>query len=138
MLGGGSATVFPAHVISPLQGLSAALPDSVRLSYAFGADPRTGKLAPAKAPHWTACTRPSATRRRHRLPDRAGLRRGRWMEMPPGVDPAAIATVEIAGTLTAEVSGEHLLGIRGIGKFALTAGAALFDGEVRPTPTTSR
>ena len=53
VLGGGSATVFPEHVISPLQGLSEALPESVRLSYAFGADPRTGKLAPAKAPLWS-------------------------------------------------------------------------------------
>jgi beta-glucosidase len=39
----------------------------------------------------------------------------------------------VAGTLTAEVSGEHLLGIRGIGRFVLSAdGSALFDGEVRP------
>jgi beta-glucosidase len=41
--------------------------------------------------------------------------------------------VTVAGTLTAETGGEHQLGIRGIGRFTLTAdGAALFDGEVRP------
>jgi beta-glucosidase len=134
VLGGGSATVFPAHVISPLQGLSQELPDSVRLSYAFGADPRTGKLAPAKAPAW------AGLHGTFRAADGTVLYeteldsgRGRWMEMPPGVDPAAIATVTVAGTLTAETGGEHLLGIRGIGSFTLTAdGAALFDGEVRP------
>ena len=41
ILGGGSALVFPPHVISPLDGLTAALPDGVRLSYSVGADPRT-------------------------------------------------------------------------------------------------
>jgi len=134
VLGGGSATVFPEHVISPLQGLSETLPETVRLSYAFGADPRTGKLAPAKAPQW------SGLHATFRATDGATLYetalesgRGRWMDMPPGVDPSAIATVEVAGTLTADVSGEHLLGVRGIGRFVLTAdGTALFDGEVRP------
>ena len=53
VLGGGSATVFPEHIVSPLEGLAAALPASVRLSYAFGADPRTGNLAPAASPQWT-------------------------------------------------------------------------------------
>lgn len=40
VLGGGSATVFPAHVVSPLDGLTAALPDGI-LSYSVGADPNT-------------------------------------------------------------------------------------------------
>jgi beta-glucosidase len=134
VLGGGSATVFPEHVVSPLEGLAAALPDTVRLTYAFGADPRTGKLAPAKPPQWTGL--------RARFTDAAGASlyettlatgRGRWMEMPAGVDPAAIAAVEISGRLTAEVGGEHQLAIRGIGRFTLTAGdQVLFDGEVRP------
>ncbi|MGH3304208.1 MAG: glycoside hydrolase family 3 protein, partial [Streptosporangiaceae bacterium] len=52
VLGGGSATVFPARVASPLDGLSAALPDSVKLLFTIGADPRE-RLAPAAAPHWT-------------------------------------------------------------------------------------
>jgi beta-glucosidase len=134
VLGGGSATVYPAHVISPLQGLSAALPDSVQVRYAFGADPRTGALGPAKAPQWTAL--------RATFRDAAGAAlyqtalatgRGRWMEMPAGVNAEAVASVEIAGTLTAAADGEHQLGIRGIGRFTLTAGdATLFDGEVQP------
>jgi beta-glucosidase len=53
------------------------------------------------------------------------------MEMPSGVDPATLASVEISGTLTAEVSGTHQLGIRGIGQFQLiVAGRTLFDGQV--------
>ena len=105
VLGGGSATVFPAHVVSPLEGLSAALPDSVKLSFALGADPRTGKLAPAAAPLWhglRATFRDAAGATIHETALATGA--GRWMEMPAGVDPAALASVEISGTLTAEVS----------------------------------
>jgi beta-glucosidase len=134
VLGGGSATVFPAHVISPLQGLSEALPASVRLTYAFGADPRTGKLAPAKAPDWSglrATFRDAAGASLYETGLDSG--RARWMELPAGVDAEDVATVEVAGTLTADVTGEHLLGIRGIGRFVLTAGGqTLFDDEVRP------
>ena len=54
MLGGGSAIVFPAHVVSPLEGLPAALPEDVKLSYAIGADPRTGSRT-GRGPQWTAC-----------------------------------------------------------------------------------
>ncbi len=71
VLGGGSATVFPAHIVSPLEGLSAALPDSVRLSFALGADPRTGKLAPAAAPQWHRHAG-DLPRRRGRDPSRDG------------------------------------------------------------------
>jgi beta-glucosidase len=132
VLGGGSATVFPAHIVSPLEGLAAALPDSVKLSFALGADPRTGKLAPAAAPLWHglhATFRDAAGTTIHESALSTGA--GRWMEMPAGVDAAALSSVEISGTLTAEASGTHQLGIRGIGRFALrAAGQVLFDGEI--------
>jgi beta-glucosidase len=134
VLGGGSATVFPEHIVSPLEGLTAALPPSVRLSYAFGADPRTGNLAPAAAPQWSglqATFRDRGGATVYRTPLASGA--GRWMEMPEGVDPEELATVEISGQLTAEVGGRHNLGIRGVGRFTLTAGGVtLFDGEVQP------
>jgi beta-glucosidase len=134
VLGGGSATVFPEHVVSPLQGLCDALPDSVRVSYAFGADPRTGKLAPAKGTNWAdlrAIFRDAAGATLYETALATG--RGRWMDMPDGVDPVAITSVEISGRLTAAVSGEHQLGIRGIGQFTLTAGGrTLFDGQIQP------
>jgi beta-glucosidase len=134
VLGGGSATVFPEHVVSPLEGLTAALPGSVRLTHAVGADPRTGKLPPAAAPHWTGM--------HARFLDAAGgevyrttlaTGAGRWLEMPPGVDPVAVAQVQITGHLTAEAGGEHQLSIRGVGRFSLTAGGqTLHDGPVVP------
>jgi len=134
VLGGGSATVFPAHIVSPLEGLSAALPDAVKLRYAIGSDPRTGKLMPAAAPQWSglqATFRDNADAIAYQTPLATGA--GRWMEMPAGVDPDALDTVEISGRLTAETSGTHQLGIRGIGRFTLSAGdAVLFDGLLQP------
>ncbi len=41
VLGGGSATVFPDAVVSPLEGLRAALPADVEITFAAGADPRS-------------------------------------------------------------------------------------------------
>ncbi|MGO8955851.1 MAG: beta-glucosidase family protein [Streptosporangiaceae bacterium] len=134
VLGGGSATVFPERIVSPLAGLTEALPASVRLSYAFGADPRTGNLAPAAAPQWTglrATLRDRAGTTVYQTPLSTGA--GRWMQLPDGVEPEAVATVEISGQLTAEVGGLHNLGVRGVGRFTLTAGeATLFDAEVQP------
>jgi beta-glucosidase len=136
VLGGGSATVFPAHVASPLEGLAGALPAGVTLSYAVGNDPRA-HLAPAAGQAWTGL------RAVFRDASGAALREtslataaGRWMELPAGVEPGALASVEISGRLTAAAGGSHRLGIRGTGRFMLTAsGSVLFEGEVRPDST---
>jgi beta-glucosidase len=132
VIGGGSATVFPEHVVSPLQGLSEALPDSVRLTYAIGADPRASRLAPAKPPAWTglrATFRDPAGAIVYQTALATGA--GRWMEMPAGVDPEKVAAVQVSGRLTAETGGVHQLGIRGAGEFTLAAGErTLFDGQV--------
>jgi beta-glucosidase len=133
VLGGGSARVFPEHVISPLEGLSDALPRSVAVRYAIGADPRT-KLPVAAPPQWTGL--------RASFLDHAGkpvyeisLATGavRMDSIPAGVDPLAVDAVRISGTLTAEVSGVHQLAVRGLGDFTLTAGSqTLLDGTVEP------
>ena len=49
--GGGSATVIPEHLVSPLDGLRAALPD-VRVDYAVGAISQSG-LAPIRPEQMT-------------------------------------------------------------------------------------
>lgn len=131
VLGGGSATVFPARVVSPLDGLAAALPPQVQLTYAVGASPRE-HLSPAAAPAWTGL--------RVTFSDAAGtvMREsalaagaGRWMNLPEGVDGVALARVEISGRLTAGAGGVHQVGVRGLGRFTLTAGGrVLFDGEI--------
>jgi beta-glucosidase len=132
VLGGGSATVFPEHIVSPLEGLTSALPDAVKVSYAVGSDPRTSKLSPAAEPQWSGLTATFRDQDRAvRYHTALATGAGRWMDLPDGVDAGTLASVEITGTLTAEVAGVHQLGIRGIGHFTLAAGGrVLFDGPV--------
>lgn len=133
VLGGGSATVFPERVLSPLDGLTAALPASVALRYATGADPRT-RLAAAAGPQWSGLRArfiSAAGATLHETPLATGA--GRWMELPAGLRAAEVTSVEISGQLTAAVAGEHVIGVRGIGTFTLAAdGTALFDGQLAP------
>ena len=127
VLGGGSATVFPAHVISPLEGLSAALPAGVTLSYAVGADPRA-HLAPAAAPAWTGLRAVVQGRvqapRCTQTPLATGA--GRWMELPAGVERRRpgerrdLRPADRRGRAASIASS-----IRGTGRFTLTA-----DGSV--------
>ncbi|HEY7177026.1 MAG TPA: glycoside hydrolase family 3 C-terminal domain-containing protein, partial [Micromonosporaceae bacterium] len=137
VIGGGSVTVFPSHVVSPLDGIGAALTGRATVTYAVGVDPRT-KLAPATAPHWSGLV---ATFRdvdgevltTVPMPNGAGW----WMGLPNGVDSERLATVEIRGRLTALTGGTHHVSVRGIGEFTLTAKDAdgertLFDGAMWP------
>ncbi|GAA4794958.1 beta-glucosidase [Streptomyces ziwulingensis] len=131
-LGGGSATVFPAHLVSPLDGLTAALPEGT-LTYTLGADPHTELAAAGQGFELRAVCR-----------DRAGAVIGtasapsghlQWMgsDLPEGVTHDALHTVELAGTFTPRESGTHTFGIKGLGAFALTVdGTTYFDGVQRP------
>ncbi|WP_243639018.1 beta-glucosidase [Streptacidiphilus pinicola] len=126
--GGGSAQVFPTHVVSPLEGLRAALPPGTALAYAVGADPNVH-------------LRPLAARTEARFLDRDGAELGtatlpdgaaRWIgQLPSGLSFADLAAVELTGTLQPGRAGTHRIGIRGVGRFVLEAdGAVLFDDTV--------
>ncbi|WP_221361256.1 glycoside hydrolase family 3 protein [Streptomyces beigongshangae] len=128
VLGGGSATVFPARVVSPLDGLTAALPEGA-LTYALGADP-SEELTPAgQGFDLRAVCR-----------DAAGTVLGtgsapnghlQWMgdDLPDGVTHDRLHSVELTGTFTPRESGLHRFGIKGVGSFTLTIdGTAHFDG----------
>jgi beta-glucosidase len=118
--GGGSAQVFPARVVSPLDGLRAALPPGAALVHALGADPRT-HLPPLTGP-LTAALGSSA------LPDGTV----RWLgRLPGGIGFAELRTVELTAVLRPKAPGVHRLAIRGAGRFRLEAdGQPLFDGTV--------
>ncbi|MGA5637671.1 glycoside hydrolase family 3 C-terminal domain-containing protein [Streptomyces sp. CS081A] len=128
VLGGGSAQVFPDHVVSPLDGLAAALPEGA-LTYAVGADP-TDEPAPAD----------KGFALRVRCRDAAGNLLGegslptgqvQWIggDLPDGVTHEALASVEVVGTFTPRETGAHAFGTRGLGAFVLTvAGETVFDG----------
>ncbi|WP_405180649.1 glycoside hydrolase family 3 C-terminal domain-containing protein [Nocardia sp. NBC_01377] len=127
ILGGGSATVYPEQVVSPLDGLTAALPDTA-VTFAVGADP-SDEMGEAN----TGFTLRAVVR------DAAGeiigtypLPNGSitWLgEVPEGVTYDALRSVEIAGTFTPRDSGEHAFGTKGLGRHELVVdGTVLFAG----------
>ncbi|MFF8727552.1 glycoside hydrolase family 3 protein [Streptomyces sp. NPDC015171] len=145
VLGGGSATVFPARTVSPLDGLTAALPDGA-LRYAVGADPATelavadhgftlravcrdaaGEIigtrsAPNGLIQWTGTDLPDGVT----LAEAPGSAR-------PGETPATLHSIELTGTFTPRESGPHTFGIKGAGAFTLTVGGTTyFDDAQRP------
>ncbi|MEV0117183.1 glycoside hydrolase family 3 C-terminal domain-containing protein [Streptomyces sp. NPDC050844] len=129
VLGGGSATVFPARVVSPLDGLTAAL-GADAVTYAVGADP-SDELAPAdKGFALRAICRDAAGN----VLGEGSLPSGQvqWIgdDLPDGVTHETMASIEVVGTFTPRESGEHSFGTRGLGAFRLTvAGEVVFDGE---------
>ncbi|MGW2812280.1 glycoside hydrolase family 3 protein [Streptomyces sp. NPDC001415] len=128
VLGGGSATVFPERVVSPLIGLTAALPEGA-LTYAVGADP-SDELAPAEQGfELRAVCRDAAGD----VLGTGSLPNGQvqWIgdDLPAGVTHETLHSVEVTGTFTPRESGEHTFGTRGIGAYTLTVGGRLlWDG----------
>ncbi|MFD7293256.1 beta-glucosidase [Streptomyces sp. NPDC059897] len=126
VLGGGSATVFPSRIVSPLDGLSAALPS---LTYSVGADP-SDELAVADK----GFTLRAVCRDAEGTVLGAGtLPNGQvqWLgaDLPAGVTHEALHSIEIKGTFTPRESGDHAFGTRGLGAFTLTVdGTVLYEG----------
>ncbi|MFF3708810.1 glycoside hydrolase family 3 protein [Streptomyces phaeochromogenes] len=131
VLGGGSAVVFPDHVVSPLDGLTAALPEGA-LTYALGADPNEEPAAADKGFELRAVCRDT---------DGTVVGTGsapsghlQWMggDLPDGVTHDTLHSVELTGTFTPRESGRHTFGIKGVGAFTLTVdGTTYFDGHQR-------
>ncbi|WP_017239148.1 glycoside hydrolase family 3 protein [Streptomyces sp. SS] len=136
VLGGGSAQVFPDHVVSPLDGLTAALPDGA-LTFTVGADP-SEELAPADQGF---TLRARCRDAEGRLLGEGSLPNGQvqWIgdDLPAGVTHEALASIEVIGTLTPRETGEHSFGTRGLGAFTLSvAGETVFDGVQAMGPET--
>ncbi|MEU9097063.1 glycoside hydrolase family 3 C-terminal domain-containing protein [Streptomyces sp. NPDC048361] len=128
VLGGGSATVFPEHVVSPLAGLTAALPEGA-LTYTVGADP-SDELAPADQGFElrAVCRDAEGT-----ILGTGSLPTGQvqWIgdDLPAGVTHESLHSIEVTGTFTPRESGEHTFGTRGIGAFTLAVdGRSLWEG----------
>lgn len=134
ILGGGSATVFPSRVVSPLDGLTAALPEGT-LTYALGADPNE-ELAVADQGFTlrAVCRDASGTVIGTRSAPNGHLQ---WTgsDLPDGVTHATLHSVELTGTFTPRATGTHTFGVKGLGAYTLTVdGTTHFDG-VRTTDT---
>jgi beta-glucosidase len=128
ILGGGSAQVFPDHVVSPLEGLRAALPPGAPVRHALGADPAE-ELAPAGAGFaLRAVARDAAGHELGSEPLPGGQLQ--WLgDLPDGVRYEELHTVEVCGRFVPRTAGAHRFGTRGTGGFRLTvAGRVLYDG----------
>ncbi|OIV35544.1 glycosyl hydrolase [Mangrovactinospora gilvigrisea] len=134
VLGGGSATVFPDHVTTPLAGLTAALDGQAEVVWAQGADPRA-RLAPAApaegfalASRWLDADGAELAR----VPQADG--QVLWLgALPDGVTGRTLRTVELAGAFTPEKSGPHAFSVLGYGRIRLTVdGEVLHDGDHLP------
>ncbi|QFQ96931.1 glycoside hydrolase family 3 protein [Streptomyces phaeolivaceus] len=131
VLGGGSATVFPPRIVSPLDGLTAALPEGA-LTYVVGADPNEELAVADKGFTLRAVCRDSAGT----LLGTGSAPNGQlqWMgtDLPDGVTHATLHTVELTGTFIPRETGTHTLGIKGLGAFTLTVdGTTHFDDVQR-------
>ncbi|MFI7340197.1 beta-glucosidase [Streptomyces sp. NPDC050085] len=126
VLGGGSATVFPSRIVSPLDGLSAAFSS---LTYAVGADPSDELLPADKGFELRAVCRDADGT----ILGEGSLPNGQvqWLgdDLPAGVTHEALHSIEVTGTFTPRESGDHAFGTRGLGAFTLTVdGTVLYDG----------
>ncbi|MFF0089094.1 glycoside hydrolase family 3 protein [Streptomyces canus] len=134
VLGGGSATVFPDRIASPLDGLTAALPEGT-LSYAVGADPNTELAAADKGFSLEAVCRDAAGE----VIGAASVPSGQiqWMgsDLPEGVTHDRLHTVELTGTFTPRESGTHTFGIKGLGAFKLVVDGTTYYDDVQRTDT---
>ncbi|MEU9416966.1 glycoside hydrolase family 3 C-terminal domain-containing protein [Streptomyces sp. NPDC048272] len=128
VLGGGSATVFPERIVSPLDGLAAALPEGT-LTFCVGADP-SEELVPAdKGFDLRAVCRDASGA----VLGEGGLPTGQvqWIgdDLPEGATYETMASIEVTGTFLPRESGEHAFGTRGLGAFTLAVdGRTLWDG----------
>ncbi|MDQ0786801.1 beta-glucosidase [Streptomyces sp. B3I8] len=131
VLGGGSATVFPDRIVSPLDGLTAALPGGA-VTYALGADPNEELSIADRGFTLRAVCRDAAGTVLGTGPVPNGDIKWTDVDLPEGVTHDNLHTVELAGTFTPRESGTHTFGIKGLGAFTLTVdGTTYFDGVQR-------
>ena len=132
VLGGGSAQVTPAHVVTPLEGLGRSL-SGVDVRYAVGADPRPF-LAPARGPEWTDLRVTVGDEYEFGVHEATV----RWIgDLPGRLDPATVTRVRFGGTFTPSVSGEHTFSVSGFGTYELVIdGQRLFAGSLHPPGAT--
>ncbi|WP_406358777.1 beta-glucosidase [Streptomyces sp. NBC_00658] len=132
VLGGGSATVFPARIVSPLDGLTAALPEG-GLTYTVGADPNEELAVADKGFELHAVCRDAAGE----VIGSGSAPNGQiqWMgdDLPAGVTHDTLHTVELTGTFTPRDSGPHTFGVKGLGAFTLTVDGTTYFDDVQRT-----
>ena len=137
--GGGSATVHPDHVVSPLDGLRAALGDGVELVHAVGARIRHG-LEPVRLDQVRdPVSGEPGVRVRYLGADGGVVQEEQrftgklgWLGEPVLRE---VATIEVEALLRASEPGTYAVGAAGVGRFRVEAdGAVLVDEDIPPEP----
>ncbi|MER7016047.1 glycoside hydrolase family 3 C-terminal domain-containing protein [Saccharopolyspora sp. NPDC000359] len=127
VLGGGSAQVFPDHVVSPLDGLRAALGDQVTFAVGTEVSDELGIAETGFALRAVVRDADGQVLGAEELPNGMVQWHG---DFPEGVRYEELHSVEIVGTFTPRESGPHTFGTKGLGGLKLTVGGkVLYDGE---------
>ncbi|MFC7309198.1 glycoside hydrolase family 3 C-terminal domain-containing protein [Streptomyces monticola] len=134
IMGGGSAEVTAPYVVTPLDGLRAALPDEVELVHEPGVGPG-GTLPAASGDAWSGLHAVFRGKRgvelyREELTE-AGLRH--VFAKPAGLPAARVQQVEIHGEFTPDTDGEHTFSACGLGTLEVRVDdKELFTGHLSP------
>jgi beta-glucosidase len=135
-MGGGSATVFPAYAVSPLQGLRAALGPAVKVGYSAGVR-ASARIPVAGAPWVRRSDGGEGVEVRFVAGDGTVL----GSEHRPGCAftwhhafayPVPVERIEVHAVIRATDPGAYTIAGSGIGRFQLSVGGkAVFDGELK-------
>ena len=142
-MGGGSATVFPPHAVSPLEGLRAALPERVAVEHAVGV--LATERIPVAGPEWLRQPDGSGPGVEVRFLAAGGTilaterRRGcafTWLgSFGHGLSTADVARVEVHTVVRATAAGTYAIAGSGVGRYELRVGGELvFDGVLELAP----
>jgi beta-glucosidase len=142
-LGGGSATVFPSYVVSPLDGLRAALGEEVRMGHALGvrSSERTEvatsdllQLPDGSGPGVEVIFFDAKDRELGRQQRQAGGMMW-WGPVQDDLTAGEIDHLQLATRLRVSESGRYSVGTSGLGEFRLVIdGEALFDETITLPP----
>lgn len=128
--GGGSVEVYPVHVVSPLEGITRAAGEKIKVWYAEGVRPY----------HWHPVAEAPWLRQGDRDEDGvkvdfldktgavlASERRNTgefsWtVDFADGVAAADVAQVRVTGEIVAQESGRHQVGVSGVGRYSIALG----------------
>jgi beta-glucosidase len=138
-LGGGSATVFPSYVISPLQGLRTVLRDGVEIVHAIGvrSSDRTEiaskdllQLPDGSGPGVEVIFLDAENRELGRQQRQAASMMW-WGPVQDGLTAGDIDHVQLATRLRVPESGRYSIGTSGLGDFRLVIdGRVIFDETI--------
>ena len=142
-LGGGSATVFPSYVVSPLDGLRAALGEEVRIEHAVGvrSSGRTEvaardllQLPDGSGPGVEVIFFDAEDRELGRQQRQAGGMMW-WGPVQDGLTAGDIDHLQLATRLRVPTSGRYSVGTSGLGEFRLVIdGEAAFEETITLPP----